>query len=463
VVSFKVTKWSPSLRTKVIFFGLACVVLLGFCLTLATLYAVEARKRQIVGHAQEVVETSADQWRDLLAKWLEEEKATDLNTLLQSTRFREAVRFLASAKENRAVQVTVFNNQNRIVARLSQDEHGRILYQEMASDPGKDLRVEVDTTETSDATTARRTILHGGQPKGDVSATYVPSVLLNEIRNESQQITFWLAALAATLTFLLAVTFTFLWKIFRRHLERERTHEKLDRMAYIGTLASGLAHEIRNPLNALSLNLDVVGEEITDPQPSSSERTSKILDLIKSEIRRLNSTLTNFLQYALPTSGRMQMTDVVAVLQETATLLEPDMRQRHVQYRFEGERSCATLADPVALRQVFWNVLLNAVQALEERNERRIVASCRVEGGECRIEIRDTGPGVPADRREQVFEVFHSTRPGGSGFGLAIARQVVTRHGGSIWINSCDGWGCVVHIRLPLKVGKEGNRVGSTR
>jgi signal transduction histidine kinase len=183
-------------------------------------------------------------------------------------------------------------------------------------------------------------------------------------------------------------------------------------------------------------------------------RRKRKLLMHKSEIRRLNSTLTSFLQFALPAPTQMKTTDVVAVLQETATLLEPDMRLRQVHYRLEGDRSCVTLADSTALRQVFWNVLLNAIQALENREDRRIAAVCRVEHDECRIEIRDTGPGIPPDRREKVFEVFHSTRNGGSGFGLAIARQIIGRHGGSIWIDSRDGWGCVVQVRLPVKVAE---------
>lgn len=440
MVSFNLPKWSPSLRTKVIFFALACVLLLGFCLTLATLYAVEVRKRQIVRHAQDLVQSRADQLSDHLAKLLEEEKAADLATLRKSPRFQQAIQFIVTDRNNRQIVQLIY------------DQNGRVEYV-LNPEIANDLRVEVSAADASGLAEARSAILQGGEPKGEVVVKYVPGILLNEISEESRQITRRVLALAAVLSVLLGATFSFLWQIFRRQIERERAYEKLDRMAYIGTLASGLAHEIRNPLNALSLNLDVVGEEIADPQPDSAGRSRKILDLLKSEIRRLNSTLTNFLQYAMPTSGAIRMTDIVAILQETAALLEPDMRQRQVHYRLEGERSCETLADPTALRQVFWNVLLNAIQALEGCQERRIAASCRVESGECRIEIRDTGPGIPPERREKVFDVFHSTRPGGSGFGLAIARQVVVRHGGSIWIDLQDGWGCVVHIRLPLRVG----------
>jgi len=430
------TTGSPSLRAKVIFFGLACVVLLAFCLTLVTVIAVEARKRQIVGRAQELVEQRVGH----LARLLEEEKTADVAALRENPRFRQAVGLVLA------------DSNNRVIVYLSYDQNGRVTYQ-LNPDFAKDLRIQAETIGTTDVATARRPILRGGQPVGDIEVKYVPGVLLSEIHKESREITRWLLALSAGSSLLLAATLWFLWHVFRRHLERERAHERLDRMAYVGTLASGLAHEIRNPLNALSLNLDVVGEELADPQPDSGERTRKILDLLKSEIRRLNATLTSFLQFALPTPSRVEMTDLVAVLHETATLLEPDMRQRNVHYRFEGDRSCVTLADATALRQVFWNVMLNAVQALEGGADRRVVVACRVEDGQCRIEICDTGPGIPPERREQVFEVFHSTRPGGSGFGLAIARQIVTRHGGTISIDSRDGWGCVVDIQLPLRMG----------
>jgi len=443
-------KWSPSIRTKVVFYSLACVVLLGFLLTLATLYAVETRKSEIVHRAQELVQMRADHLREQLQKLLEEEKATDLDTLLRSERFDEVIRVL-------------LRREDRVLVSLIYDHGERRLEYRVNPELAADIQVEAETVRAGDLAEARRSILRDGEPMGDVVVTYLPDVLLNQIHEESRQITQWLLALAAALAVLLAATFWLLWRVFRRHLARERAHERLDRMAYVGTLASGLAHEIRNPLNALSLNLDVIGEETADPRPESAERTRKILDRLKAEIGRLNSTLTSFLQLALPARHRLQMTDVVAVLHETASLLQPDMRQRRVRYRFEGERSCVTLADPAALRQVFWNVLLNAIQALEERDERRVEARCRAESGECRIEIRDSGPGITPDERERVFEVFHSTRPGGSGFGLAIARQIVSRHDGSISIDSLDGWGCVVKIRFPLRVGEHEGKGESHR
>jgi signal transduction histidine kinase len=433
-------KWSPSLRAKFVFFGLASLVLLGFCVTLATLYAVNARKREIVDGARDLVRARAEQFSDHLARLLDEEKAPNLAALRESARFRQAVQFVITARED-----------HRVLAYVIYDQQGRVEYT-INPDVAGDLEVEATVTSGIQLAEARHTILHNNEPKGMVEVKYLPTVLLNRIQDESRQITSSLLTLAAVLTALLALIFVLLWRLFQRHLEREHVHEQLDRMAYVGTLASGLAHEIRNPLNALRLNLDVVREEMSDPGSDSPERTRSILDLLDGEIQRLNSTLTNFLQFAQPSRGRMQMTDIVAVMQETAALLEPNMRQARVAYQFRGERSCMTQADPAALRQLFWNVLLNAIQAVEDRDDRRIEAHCRVEDGQCHIQVRDSGPGVPPGQREKVFEVFSSTRPGGFGFGLAIARQIVGRHGGTMRVDSLDGWGCVMNIQLPLRV-----------
>ncbi|MBM3334036.1 GHKL domain-containing protein [Candidatus Sumerlaeota bacterium] len=434
-------KWALSLRTKVIFAALACVLLLAFCLTLVTLYVVEARKQQIVARAREMVEARADQVRQQFEKLLEDEKAGDIGKLLkESERARRALQLIVTDRDNRILFSLIYN-----------DANDRVEYS-INREVSKDWKVEIAKVDPRQFAEARRTILQGNQPKAEIVATYVPTLLVNQISAESRQITLWLLILAVSLSVLLAAAFWLLWVVFRRHLERERAYEKLDRMAYVGTLTSGLAHEIRNPLNALNLNIQLVGEEIADPRHDSAGRVSKIVELIKKEIARLNTTLTSFLQYALPPSSQTQMTDVVAVLHETASLFEPDMRERSIQYRYEGERSCETLADGAGLRQVFWNVMLNAVQAVEWSERKRIVTRCHVEDGECRIEIRDSGPGVAPDQREKVFEAFYSTRPGGSGFGLAIARQVVSRHRGRIWIDSHDGWGCVVEIRLPLRI-----------
>ncbi len=263
----RITSWSPSLRAKIIFFGLACLVTLAFTLTLVTVFAVEARKRQIVGRARELVQQHVEH----LATVLEEEADEGTATLRGNPKFRQALRF-------------VLGNDNRVVVLLTVDEKGRVTYQ-LGPEQGKDVRIESAVPATSESASARRPILRGGQARGDIEVKYVPEVLLSEIQRESRQITKWLAALAGSISVLLVATFWFLWHIFRRHLERERAHEKLDRMAYVGTLAAGLAHEIRNPLNALSLNLDVVSEEIADPRPDSGPRTGRSARIVKLTVR----------------------------------------------------------------------------------------------------------------------------------------------------------------------------------
>ena len=434
-------KWSPSLRTKVVFAALACIVLLGFALTLATLRAVQERKRVIVSRAQELVEGRAQELSRRLGELGQNGGASDPEALLQDERFKQIFRAVVRKEDSVLVYIVIGQTQDGPTYLIRRGA-------------GDDLEVEVETLDPPGHPEARRPLQYAGRPTGDVVVKYAPEALFKRIQEESRQITVWLIALAGMLTVLLIATFLLLWRIFQRHLEREHIHEQLDRMAYVGTLASGLAHEIRNPLNALSLNLDIVGEELEEPQPDSAARTRRILGVLKAEIGRLNATVTNFLQFAIPRSPEFRMTDLVAVLSETASLLQPDMRKHGVAYRFVGDRSCVTLADPAGLRQVFWNVLLNAIEALENCDRRQIEIRLRVGDGACRMEIRDSGPGIPPDQREQVFAVFHSRRSGGSGFGLAIARQVVERHGGSIRIDSLDGWGCVVQIDLPLRVGE---------
>lgn len=439
-----------SLRTKIIFAGIACLVLLAFCLTLVTLFAVDARKRQIVDNARELVQILADELTTRTASLQASGRVADAESLRMNARFREMVGFVVSGKDGVLVSLRY--------------DYGEQRYEYVINPKtDEDIRVELQTRDVSKATEAGHSIRFEGKPEAELVVRYVPEVLLSKVQNESRRITIQLAALAGVLILLLIATFVLVWNLFRRHIERERAHENLDRMAYVGTLASGLAHEIRNPLNAISLNLDVVSEEIAEPETGTVEQTRKVVKLLKSEVGRLNATLTNFLQFALPAPRRLEMTDVVAILNETAVLLGPQMRHGRIHYSFEGDRSCVTLADPSGLRQVFWNVMLNAIQALEDRDDRRIEARCYVDAGFCCVEIRDSGPGVPPERREQVFEVFHSGRRGGSGFGLPIARQIVERLGGTIRIDSLDAWGCAVHIQLPLRTGnsaaREANRL----
>ena len=228
-------------------------------------------------------------------------------------------------------------------------------------------------------------------------------------------------------------------------------------MAYVGTLASGLAHEIRNPLNAMNVNLAVINEEIEEQPSETAKRRKGVIESLQRQISQLNTTLTNFLRFALPAKIQIAKINLIELLRDTLALLEPEMRQKGIRYELQAPETCDLPADPNALRQVFMNVLLNAIQALT-RGEKHIDINVDVHDRLCRVAIADTGEGIPEEQLESIFEVFHSTKPGGSGFGLAIARRIVSDHGGRIWAENVDGSGARIVIELPLKSAVQGQQ-----
>lgn len=220
---------------------------------------------------------------------------------------------------------------------------------------------------------------------------------------------------------------------------------RAERLQTLGTMAAGLAHEVRNPLAAIRSSAEMLGA-------ATDGRGSELAGIVVTEADRLNRLVTDFLQYARPASPRRSPVLASSLLDACLALVRPQLVARHavVATSFPaGEREIA--ADPDQLRQVFLNLLLNALQAIPEGG--RIAVSVEQDRGETRIVISDNGPGIPGDRLARVCEPFYSTREGGTGLGLAVARRIVTEHGGRLEITSPDRGGVRATVLLP-----EGNR-----
>lgn len=251
---------------------------------------------------------------------------------------------------------------------------------------------------------------------------------------------------------LLAVALLYVLHLIRKNRELEHKRLAAERRSYVGLLASGLAHEIRNPLNAMNINLQMLEEEL--PLDAPGFEAAEYLELLastKSEIRRLETLANNFLQYARPGSLRFESKDLNGVLQGVVMFLQADFRQRGVRLETDLEPLLPSVEiDETQFKQAVINLLVNARQVVGEGGEVRLVSRAG-SSGEAVIEVRDNGPGVPAESRERIFEVFYSSRGGGTGLGLPIARQIVERHGGTIELDTEVKVGATFRIRLPRR------------
>jgi two-component system sensor histidine kinase PilS (NtrC family) len=225
----------------------------------------------------------------------------------------------------------------------------------------------------------------------------------------------------------------------------EESVRRKDRLAAVGRVAAGLAHEIRNPLGAMRGAIQVLE---TNTSPGSIQ--SNLMDIILKESDRLNTIITNFLDYARPMVGEFTETDVSEAISDTFYLLKhsPDVKEHHNLISDLGSTPIKISADGAQLKQIFWNLARNAIQAMPDGGDFRVSLN-KIANNRIRITFADTGRGMSPNQVEQLFEPFSNSTTGGTGLGLSIVYQIVRDHNGVINVRSRQGEGTVITIELP--------------
>ena len=224
------------------------------------------------------------------------------------------------------------------------------------------------------------------------------------------------------------------------------------KLADLGAVASGLAHEIRNPLNSLSINSQILVEMLSALPDVAPERREELLSLAHANMkvtRRLNDILTEFLRFARPPSMELVVADLNRVAADTLRFLEMDFARRGIELSTRYHPGPLPLfADEKQLKQALLNILLNAEEALDkERKSIRVTTG--TDRGRPFVRVTDNGRGIPKADRKQIFRLFFTTRKNGSGLGLPIVRQIVRAHAGTVSVRSREGVGTTVTIVLP--------------
>lgn len=228
----------------------------------------------------------------------------------------------------------------------------------------------------------------------------------------------------------------------------EESARRKDRMAAVGRVAAGLAHEIRNPLGAMRGAIQVL--ESTTPKETAQ---ASLMEIILRESDRLNNIITNFLTYARPRVGNFHEIDVCEAIAETFTLLKhsPDVKENlHLDIDLPSAPVFIS-ADPTQLKQIFWNLARNAIQSMPDGGNLKVKLE-KVAGSErVRILFEDSGCGMTASQVEQLFEPFSESTTGGTGLGLSIVYQIIRDHNGTINVRSLEGKGTTITIELPIE------------
>ncbi len=241
----------------------------------------------------------------------------------------------------------------------------------------------------------------------------------------------------------LIITFQDLTEIRRM----EESVRRKDRLAAVGRVAAGLAHEIRNPLGAMRGAIQVMQ---TNTPPESTN--AGLMEIILRESDRLNKIITNFLTYARPRVNNFSEVDVREAIEETFLLLKhsPDVKESH-RLEYAAPRDPIMIsADPTQLKQIFWNLSRNALNAMPNGGELAVTSEV-VSGERVRIVFSDTGCGMTPEQVEKLFEPFSESTTGGTGLGLSIVYQIVRDHNGSIKVRSLEGEGTAITVELPVE------------
>jgi two-component system sensor histidine kinase HydH len=228
-------------------------------------------------------------------------------------------------------------------------------------------------------------------------------------------------------------------------LEIEVLHR--ERLSALGNMAATVAHEVRNPLNAISMGLQRLKVEFQPTQ--DEEQYSRLTQLMLGEARRLNSIVEQFLSLARPVEIKAEALPLQEILKELAALEESHARQSNVRIHVIAAPNLPALkADPNHLTQVLLNLMLNGLQAMPHGGT--LTLEAKTSNSNFLIAVTDTGTGIAPENLSRIFEPYFTTNAQGSGLGLAISRRIIEAHGGTITVSNQAGGGCRFQITLPL-------------
>ncbi len=217
------------------------------------------------------------------------------------------------------------------------------------------------------------------------------------------------------------------------------------RLAAIGRLTSGVAHEVKNPINAIVVHLEVLRQKLQQLDPD----TRRHIDVIGSEIQRLDRVVQTLVDFTRPVELRLADLDLRRLVDEVVVLAQPDAERHGVSIVRDFPReSLPVKVDADLVKQAVLNIVLNGVQAMPGGGELRLVGS--LADDDAQLEIRDHGAGIPQEVRDKIFNLYFTTKKNGSGIGLAMAYRVMQLHNGSVEYESVEAQGTTFRLRFPL-------------
>jgi two-component system sensor histidine kinase PilS (NtrC family) len=223
--------------------------------------------------------------------------------------------------------------------------------------------------------------------------------------------------------------------------EMEEAMRRNDRLAAVGKLAAGLAHEIRNPLASMCGSIELLGHA-----PGLADKDRRLMEIVLREAERLEALVRDFLGFARPQEPQLTVVDAGAQLEEALAIFRGEVTNRGLTLGADIEPAVLVRADPAQLKQVVWNLLSNAADATSAGG--RVSVRLRRVGAHAVLEVADTGLGISSEDLPHIFDPFFTTKEKGTGLGLALVHRIIERHGGRIEVRSEPGSGTTFRIEL---------------
>jgi len=240
----------------------------------------------------------------------------------------------------------------------------------------------------------------------------------------------------------------------RRALDSERRARDAEHLAYVGTLTGGLAHEIRNPLSTLRLNVGLLQEDLDRPGQPLDPRLARRLDTLEEEAGRLQQILEDFLKLAGKHEVRLRPQPLNPIVEDLVAFYADRLQASNIQVRTSlADGLPPVAADADRLRQALANLVLNAEAAMPDGGELMVATEGDRRG--VRLHVTDTGTGIAREDLDRIFQPYYSTRSGGTGLGLPAVRRIVTEHKGTLQVHSEVGRGTRFTIHLPAAEEEE--------
>lgn len=228
----------------------------------------------------------------------------------------------------------------------------------------------------------------------------------------------------------------------------ERQMWQVEKMSALGRLAASVAHEVGNPLGAIDIQLQLLKEDIALADGDLATKANRRLDIARAEMRRLEGIVQNFLRFSRPPALHLKQAYANSLLQNIYELVAPEARERNITIDLDLKANLPLIeVDENQLSQCLLNLLINSFQAVAETGH--VALRSRRDADEVIIEIEDDGHGIPPADLEHIFEFYYTTKDEGTGLGLSIAQRIAHQHGGTLNVESSEGEGTLIAIRLP--------------